>query len=148
MGNDFQNLLFLFLALVLGAGAEELLPRVWGVGAPLLLTLALVVAPRLGLVTAGLVAVAAGAVEDAVSALAPLTSVSFFLLGAAVVRRTGVTRPVALLAYPCYQLWLSVWTPDLNVFTRALAALPAGVLTAEAFALVLAWMTDGKESAA
>ena len=141
-------MLFLFLALVLGAGAEELLPRVWGVGAPLLLTLAVVTAPRLGLVTAGLVAVAAGAVEDAVSALAPLTSVSFFLLAAAVVRRTGVTRPVALLAYPCYQLWLSVWTPGLNVFTRALVALPAGVLTAEAFALVLAWMTDGKESAA
>lgn len=147
MKNDLQNVFFVFLALVLCAGAEELLPKVCGVGAPLLLMLAVVPAPRFGLVGAGLLAAASGAAEDAVSSLAPMTSVSFFLLAAVLTRRTGVMRPVALLVFPCYQLWLSLWTPGLNVFTRFLVALPIGFLTAAGVSAFLAWAAGGREVA-
>ena len=147
VGNRLQNVLFVFLALVLGAGAEELLPRLCGVGVPVLLSLALALAPRLGLAQSCIFAAAVGAAEDAVSALPPLTSVSFFLLAAAAARRAGVTRPVSLLAYPCYQLWLSVWTPGLNVFSRCLAAVPTGFLTVLALSLFLSWAAGEREAA-
>lgn len=139
MGTDFQNVFFVFLALVLGVGAEELLPKLCGVGIPILLALAVVLAPRLNIIAAGLVAAASGAAEDAISGLAPFTSISFFLLASGIAQRTGVTRPLALLAYPCFQLWLSVWTPGLNVFSRFLVALPAGYLMMTMLSFGLAW---------
>ena len=40
-------------------------------------------------------------------------------------------------AFPCYQLWLSVWMGGLNVFTRILVAIPLGSLTAVVVSVVL-----------
>ena len=43
----------------------------------------------------------------------------------------------AMLVFPCYQLWLSVWMGGLNVFTRILVAIPLGSLTAVVVSVVL-----------
>lgn len=132
-------MVFALPVLVLGAGCEELLPKFFGLGVPVLLTSVLFLAARAGLPAAVLLAVAAGATEDALSALTPMTSVSYFLLAAAVVRWSGAPRGVAALAYAGYQLWLAVWVGGVNVFSRILLALPIGLLTACAVAGVLAW---------
>lgn len=122
--------MFAVLALILGAGCEELLPKVLGVGFPILLMAVVFLSVRFGLPLVVLLAIAAGATEDAVSALTPMTSVSFFLIVAVLVHRFGLPRLTAVLVFPCYQLWLSVWMGGLNVFTRILVAIPLGGLTA------------------
>ena len=139
MGNDFLQLGFSVLALVLGAGCEDLLPSVLGIGFPVLLVSAQVLAVRGTPTTAYAFAVAAGAAEDALSGLAPMTSVGFFLLAAILARRLGTCCRLTSLTYPCYQLWLAVWTGGLNVFSRILLAFPVGLLTAAAVGLVLSW---------
>lgn len=130
MRNDILQVVFLFLALIVGAGCEELLPKVFGVGFPVLLMSAQFLAARGRSSLGFLFAIAAGAVEDALSSLTPMTSVSFFLLVAVLVRRTGAPWYLVALTYPCYQLWLTVWTGGLNVFTRILLSVPIGFLTA------------------
>ena len=87
-------------------------------------------------------AIAAGALEDALSALPPATSVSYFLGLAALVRWAGMPRVATLLTYPAYQVWLFVWTSGLGgeVFGRVLLALPVGLVTAIAVGLVLGWI--------
>lgn len=139
MRNDVLQTVFALLVLVLGAGCEELLPKCFGVGLPVLLTSALFLSARIGLPAAALFAVAAGATEDALSALTPMTSVSYFLLAAAVVRWSGSPRGVAAFAYAGYQLWLAVWIGGVNVFTRILMAFPIGLLTAFAVVGILTW---------
>ena len=122
--------MFGFLALVMGAGCEELLPKFFGVGFPMLLTVVVFLSARFGLLMTVFLAIAAGALEDAVSSLTPMTSVSFFLIVSVLVRRFGLPHLAAALVFPCYQLWLSVWMGGLNVFTRILVAIPIGSLTA------------------
>ena len=132
MRNSFLALAFSLAVLCLGAGAEELLPKVLGVGFPVLLVAAQVVAVRWSLAAAMVFAVAAGGMEDALSSLPPMTSVSFFLLAVALVRRSDLPLAASLLTYPAYQVWLSAWTGGLGggVFGRILVALPVGVATA------------------
>ena len=77
--------MFAVLALVLGAGCEELLPKFFGVGFPVLLMVVVFLSVRFGLLLAVMLAIAAGATEDALSALTPMTSVSFFLIVAVLV---------------------------------------------------------------
>ena len=122
--------MFGLLALVLGAGCEELLPKFFGVGFPILLTVVVFLSARFGLLMTVFLAMAAGALEDAVSSLTPMTSISFFLIVSVLVRRFGLPHLAAALVFPCYQLWLSVWMGGLNVFTRILVAIPIGSLTA------------------
>lgn len=130
MRNDFLSLLFAVVVLCIGAGAEEMLPKLLGVGVPALLASALVMSARRP-VEAVLFAIAAGAMEDALSSLPPMTSASFFLMAAGLVRRSGLSRAAAILAYPAYQVWLAAWTGGLggSVFGRALVALPLGAAT-------------------
>ena len=130
--NSLLALAFSLAVLCLGAGAEELLPKVLGVGFPVLLSAVQVVAARAPLAAAMMFAVAAGGVEDALSSLPPMTSVSFFLLSMAFVRRAGLPRAATLLTYPAYQVWLSAWTGGLGggVFGRILVAMPAGMAAA------------------
>ncbi|MGN0833397.1 MAG: hypothetical protein ACI4RD_07085 [Kiritimatiellia bacterium] len=139
MRNDVLQLVFALPVLVLGAGCEELLPKCFGLGLPVLLTSVLFLATRTALPAAVLFAVAAGATEDAISALTPMTSVSYFLIAAAVVRWSGSPCGVAALACAGYQLWLAVWLGGVNVFSRILLAFPLGLLTACAVAGILAW---------
>lgn len=138
MRNDVLQLVFAFLVLIVGAGGEALLPHVMGVGFPILLMAVLFLSARTELVPAILFAVSAGAVEDALSCLAPMTSVSYFLVLTAIVRRLGWVSPVAVCVFPCYQLWLSVWTGGFNAFAQILIAFPIGVVTASGVRWVLA----------
>ena len=135
MRNSFLSLLFAVVVLCAGAGAEELLPKVAGVGFPVLLSLVLATATKRP-VEAVLFAIAAGAAEDAISSLPPMTSVSFFLLAAAFARKSGIAWAAAIFAYPAYQVWLAAWTGGLggSVFGRILVALPVGAATALATA--------------
>ena len=128
-----------------GAGAEVLLPKVLGVGFPVLMTAVQFFAVRRPAVPAAMFAIAAGAMEDALSTLPPVTSVSYFLGLAALVRWSGMPRVATLFAFPVYQVWLFVWTSGLGggVFGRVLMALPFGFVTAIAVWAVLGWI-EGK----
>ena len=141
MANDVVTFVFAVLALVLGAGAETLLPKFLGVGFPVLLTTVQFMAARRTAVAAVVFALAAGAMEDALSALPAATSASFFLLLASLVRWSGMPRAATLLTYPAYQVWIYVWTDRAGggVFSRVLLALPVGLATALAVGAVLVW---------
>lgn len=129
------------MALLLCAGAEELAPRIFGLGFPLLLTLVLVLSVRGTVLSSALLAIAAGVFEDALSALPLMTSVSAFLALASLLRWSDLPRTVAILSYPFYQVWLSLWTGGFGggVFGRLLVALPVGVLTLALAGTVIEW---------
>ena len=131
MTNEVVVLVSSVLVLVFGAGAEVLLPKVLGVGFPVLMTAVQFFAVRRPAVSAAMFAIAAGAMEDALSALPPVTSVSYFLGLAALVRWSGMPRAATLLTYPAYQMWIYVWTDRAGggVFSRVLLALPVYALT-------------------
>ena len=130
------------LVLVSGAAFEELLPRVFGVGVPVLLMSALFFSARRPGSSALAFAVVAGAVEDVLSALPPMTSVSYFLAAALLVSRLDSAWFVPAVAYVGYQVWLSVWVTSIggDVFKRVLLACPVGLMTAFVFDAVLAWV--------
>ena len=132
MRNNFLVLAFSLVVLCLGASAEELLPKLLGVGFPFLLASVQVVAVRGSLAAVMMFAVAAGGIEDALSSLPPMTSVSFFLIAMAFARRADLPLAASLLTYPAYQVWLSAWTGGLGggVFGRILVSLPVGMVTA------------------
>jgi len=119
------------LVLVVGGALEELLFKPCGVGFPILVGFTLVVALRRSAPVAFLFAIAAGAVEDALSSLPPMTGVSFCTLAVLAVRTLQPPLSVLTLAGVAYQLWLFVWVTNLqgSVFLRFLVALPVGALT-------------------
>ena len=135
---------FVLCALVLVAGAafEELLPRVFGVGIPVLLMSALFLSVRRTGSSALAFAVVAGAVEDTLSSLPPMTSVSYFLAVALLLRRLGSARFFPAVVFAGYQVWLSVWVVSIggDVFKRVLLACPVGLLTAFVVEAVLSWL--------
>ena len=130
------------LVLVAGASLEETLPRVFGVGFPVLMAAVAFFAVRPAGTLSLAFAVVAGAVEDVLAGLPPMTSVSSFLALAFLVRRFGLSRSLLVLAYPCYQVWLSMWMAGIGgeVFRRVLVACPVGLVTAFAVDLVLGWL--------
>ena len=132
MRNSLLVLAFSLVVLCAGAGAEELLPKILGVGFPVLLASTQVFAVRCPLAAAMLFALAAGGIEDSLSSLPPMTSASFFLLSMAFARRADLPHAAAFLTYPAYQVWLSAWTGGVGggVFGRILVALPVGAVTA------------------
>ena len=141
MANSATVLVLSVLALVLGAGAETLSPKFLGVGFPVLMAAVQFAAVRRSAAAAALFALAAGAMEDALSSLPAATSASYFLALAALVRWSGMPYAVALFAYPAYQAWLFVWTggPGGGVFGHALLALPVGMATTLAVGIALGW---------
>lgn len=118
--------------LFLGAAFEELLPKVGGVGFPILLMSVQFLALCGRRISLMLFALAAGAMEDSLSGLVPMTSVCYFLGAAFVARWSGFPRTAMCLAYPCYQVWLAVWTAGMggSAYTRILIAFPVGLMTA------------------
>jgi len=142
VNDNLRQFVFGLTVLILGAAAEELLPKFLGVGFPVLLTAVQALAAVGGsLPIVVLLAIVAGALEDALSCLPMLASVSYFLLVALLVRGFGLPRLSALLTYPCYQLWLALWTvgSDGSVFVRLLFSLPIGGLTALVVVAVVVW---------
>ena len=130
------------LVLVSGAALEEVLPRVFGVGVPvLLMSVTFLSVCRIG-PSALAFAVVAGAVEDVLSALPPMTSVSYFLAVALLLRRLGSAWFVPAAAYAAYQVWLSVWVVSIggDVFKRVLLACPVGLATAFTVEVALVWL--------
>ena len=130
------------LVLVSGAALEEMLPRIFGVGVPVLLAAVLFLSVRRVGPSALAFAVVAGAVEDALSALPPMTSVSYFLAAALLLRRFGSAWFVPAVAYAGYQVWLSVWVVRIggDVFKRVLLACPIGLATAFVVGAAGAWL--------
>lgn len=141
MGNDIAQLTLSILVLVVGAGLEELLPKFFGVGFPVLLCACVYFSSRRSTTRAALFAIAAGAVEDAISSLPAMTSVSYFLVAASLSRWSGFPRCTAAFAFLGYQAWLWAWIGTLHggIFARMFLSLPVGALTAVVTAAVLAW---------
>ena len=131
------------LVLVFGGAAEELLPRFLGVGFPVLLAASQWFAVRrCGAIQPLLFALAAGAMEDALSSLPAMTGSGFFVLWAAAVRWVRLPRGAMLLAYPIFQVWLYLWVAGLQggIFNRLLLALPLGLATEFAAGAALVWV--------
>jgi len=143
--NSAIHLVFAVLTLVLGAAAEELLPKPLGVGFPVLMVAVQFMAVRRPRLAMALFAIAAGAVEDAISSLPVMTGASFFLPLAVLARWTDLPRGVTLLGAPFFQLWLWIWVPGLqgNIFHRLLLALPVAGVTVLAVGALLAWAERG-----
>lgn len=139
MKSNFPILVLAVFVLVLGAWAEEFLPKFLGVGFPVLLVASHHFASRRASAFMCLFAIAAGAMEDAISFLPTMTSVSYFLLSACFVRWVGFSRVTAALTYAGYQVWLAVWQSALGgvVFARLLVAVPVGLMTALAVEWIL-----------
>ena len=143
MANEIAQLTLSLLVLVLGAGFEESAPKFFGVGFPVLLCAVMFFASRRSVSRAVVFAIAAGAVEDAISGLPAMTSVSFFLIVALLARWSGFPRFMAVFAFCGYQMWLWAWVGGLHggVFARMLVSLPIGAATAVAMYAVLMWVT-------
>ena len=132
MKSKLVHLLFVFLALVLGAALEDMLPSFGGVKFPVLLGLAAAAAASDDQAPVWVMtAVAAGAFEDALAGQPALTAVVFFTAVALGVRLTRLPQAWTVVAYPAYQLWagLLVTGSGGGVFGRFLVAFPVGALT-------------------
>lgn len=150
MKNDLVRFVFALSALVLGGAAEEILPSWNGVGVPVLLTFAAASAVGRTATESVLAAVAAGAFEESLAGLPPVTAISFFVLSAAAIR--GFRTPWIWLAaaYPLYQLWLGLMCAGSggSVFGRFLVAVPVGAVTVFAGLALLAvlWRKAGADA--
>ncbi|MGN0854660.1 MAG: hypothetical protein ACI4R9_03960 [Kiritimatiellia bacterium] len=142
MKNELVHFAFAALVLVFGGAVEELLPKALGAGFPVLLSAALVMTARRGAVEALVFAVAAGALEDALSGLPAATSIGFFTLAALVGRIPWAVPPGMVVVFPLYQLWLWIWMPSLNgsIFSRLLLAFPFGGAALVGTAAVMIWL--------
>ncbi len=140
MRSEFALLAFAMAALVFGGAFEELLPKPFGVGFPILLCASIWFARRARPTAAFVFVLAAGTVEDALAGLPFVMSASYFVLAAFVVRFLWVPGVFAPLFYLGYQFWLWLWVVDLqgSLFMRALLALPVGAGTA----LGVTWLLD------
>ena len=142
MKDNLLQTVFWLIVLVAGAALEEMLPKFLGVGFPVLLASVPFLAVHRGKSAALAFAAAAGATEEALSGLPPMAGVSFFLALAVLSRRSGFSGTLATLAYPVYQVWLSVWLAGIGggVFGRILLAFPVGFLTMLAAGAAVNWL--------
>lgn len=129
--NKRLHFLFSILVLILASTLEDVLPRIFGVGFPILLMVTLSFAVKKPMTLAVIFAVAAGASEDAISSLPMMTSVSFFVVMALLTRWAKAPILMSILGCALYQFWIMVWLVNIggNVFVRSLAAIPISGLT-------------------
>ena len=127
---------------MLGAVAEELLPKFCGVGFPVLLSVLPTVALRSPVALPILFSFVAGTMEDALGSLPLLTSASFYLLVIVFIRWVRLPFLSVFFAFPFYQIWLFIWVSGLqgNVFTRLLLAFPIGALTMAVVTVMLQYV--------
>ena len=140
--SDVVQIVLAALVLVLGASAEELLPKLFGVGFPVLLASVPFMALHRTRLEALAFAVAAGAMEEALSGLPPMSGASFFLVVAVLSRRFALSGILAALAYPVYQIWLAVWLVGIGggIYGRLLLSFPIGFLTMFAVGTAVNWL--------
>lgn len=138
---EVARFVFVLFAIVTSAAAEELLPSFLGSGVPLLLALVLVLSPRLDVLSGVISAAGAGAFEDALASLPPMTSVSFFVVAALLSRVGYFPRAFLVLVFPAFGLWawMCAVGPIGDVFVGVLASLPLGAAAVAVLHLVLAW---------
>ena len=147
MQTRYVQILFTLICLVFAAAAQELVPSFGGTKTPVLLLFALYTAVRPSRRWM-LVALAAGAFEDALNG-SPTPCCTFFALLAATgahflrpftydLPPAGVGVCAAMTAAPIHELWLSAWgalPPGCPVLVRFFAsALPAAAAGALIFA--------------
>lgn len=142
MRNNAVQIVLALLVLVFGGAAECLLPKMFGIGFPILLSASIAVAVRRPVWSAVFFAFAAGAMEDSLSGLPMATSAAFFLLMTLALRRTAFPPVVAVSAYPVYQLWLWLWSVEVNgsIFIRLLVSVPVGFATLVAVSVLLPFL--------
>ncbi len=141
MKNDIAKFAIAFFALSCGMALEELLPKLSGAGFPFLLSFAIVFASRRKPLEGVLFAAAAGAAEDAASALPFAVSISFFVAAASIVRAFKIPVWYALPAHALHQIWIWVWLGarlEGSIFNRILAAVPLGAAALWAVTAVVA----------
>ena len=111
MKRDIATFAFSVLFLVGCAAAEDLSPKILGLGLPFVMASALVFSDRrLSSWTHTMVfAAAAGAIEDSLCGFPPAASASFFAAAAFAVRKFSLSMPVSSLAFPLYLAWLWTW---------------------------------------
>lgn len=131
MKDNAVKFIIALLVLCLGSAAEEMLPKFWSVGFPILLSALPVFASRPPIILTILFSLMAGMMEDSLGSLPLLTSPSFFLLWVILVRRISIPFLSAVFAFPLYQIWLCLWVAGLkgSVFSRLLISLPLGMAT-------------------
>lgn len=141
MKDEFVQFVFILIALVVSAAAEEILPAFAGVGIPLLMALVMVTAPRMGVLPGVITAVGAGAFEDALASLPPMTSVCFFVIVALLSRREYFPRMFLIAAFPLFEIWsgLCVFGPMGDLFVRVLVSLPLGAAALAVQGVALDW---------
>lgn len=139
MKSDVVQFVFALVVLIVGGACEEFLPKVFGVGFPVLLTATVFLAPRRSTTAAVLFALAAGGFEDALCALPFATSVSFFTLVALISRTERLSYGMLAVVYPVYQIWLWLWhaSGENGIFGRLLVSAPIGVFAAVVVSAVL-----------
>ena len=142
MISEIVQIVLVTILLVLGASVEELLPKFCGVGFPVLLASVPFMAVRRTRLEAFAFAAAAGAMEEALSSLPPVSGVSFFMALAVLSRHFGYSGALLALVYPLYQVWLSVWLVGIGsgVFMRILLSVPIGFLTMAVVGLAVNWL--------
>lgn len=146
MKKDIVHLVYALTAIVACSAVEELLPQMFAVGWPVLLSAAAYCSVRRPPIEGFLFAVAAGAAEDSLSSLPVATSLSFFVGMFALLRGLKLPLVFALPAYCFYQLWLWIWLGsalDGSVMLRFMSAIPVGAVALVAVAYALEWL-DGK----
>lgn len=129
MKSNLLQLGFVLIALCLFAALEEMLPKFFGVGLPLLLAISVYNANRRSVAMAMAVAVAAGAIEDAISMLPFMSSVGFFLFVAIACRWWRLPISVLPMEYAVFQMWLVAWSGmSSGVWMRILVSILLGIL--------------------
>ena len=127
MKNEAARFAFAAICLVFGGAAEELLPRMFGVGPPVLMAASVWVARRSDPPFALSFAFAAGAMEDALSSQLPLSGAAFFVALALVSRLPSFPSAALFAAYPLHLAWTSLLSSGSGggFFARALASVAA-----------------------
>lgn len=146
MKKDLVQLVYSIFVLVVSCAAEELLPPVFGVGVPVLLSASVYFALNRTPVVGLLFTLAAGAAEDSLSSLPLAASLSCFVVACALLRGLKLHFALAVFAYPLYQLWIWAWLGSAmqgRILIRILAAFPVGAVTSVAVWALLRWL-DGK----
>ena len=98
MKKDLVQLVYSIFVLVVSCAAEELLPPVFGVGVPVLLSASVYFALNRTPVVGLLFALAAGAAEDSLSSLPLAASLSCFVVACALLRGLKLHFALAVFA--------------------------------------------------
>ena len=142
MKNSLTLTVLAAVAVVLGCAVEEMLPKIAGVGFPVLLSSVLASSPRRDWFSLAVFAVAAGGAEDAISSLPVMASPMYFLAAALLMRRWELPVGAIAVVYPLYQVWLALWPSGAEgpLSLRILVALPVGVVSAWAVGRICLWL--------